>query len=212
MKKILCFGDSNTFGFIPGSGKRYDENTRWSGILRNLLKGTYKVIEAGCNNRNAFTEKEGNIEQTGYKIILEYLKENPDIIILAAWINDLQKIYNNDEISIKKGITRLINIVKNKIPNATLILVSPSKLNNNVLNGYFGTLFDQTSIEKSYKIGEIYQKAAKENKCLFLNLDETAEVSNIDGLHYDKQNHSKIAKVLYNMIIELPWLKILVVF
>ena len=28
MKKILCFGDSNTYGFIPSSGKRYDENSR----------------------------------------------------------------------------------------------------------------------------------------------------------------------------------------
>ena len=36
MKKVLCFGDSNTFGFIQESGKRYDKNTRWSGILAQL--------------------------------------------------------------------------------------------------------------------------------------------------------------------------------
>ena len=36
MKKILCYGDSNTFGFNPENGKRFDNLTRWSGILKHL--------------------------------------------------------------------------------------------------------------------------------------------------------------------------------
>ena len=31
MKRILCFGDSNTWGFAPKDGYRFDENTRWTG-------------------------------------------------------------------------------------------------------------------------------------------------------------------------------------
>ena len=37
MKKILCYGDSNTYGFIPETGARYSEHERWSGILKELL-------------------------------------------------------------------------------------------------------------------------------------------------------------------------------
>ena len=37
MKHVLCFGDSNTWGFIPGTCKRYDEHTRWTGILQDEL-------------------------------------------------------------------------------------------------------------------------------------------------------------------------------
>ena len=33
---ILCFGDSNTYGYIPNSGKRYNSNVRWSGILKSI--------------------------------------------------------------------------------------------------------------------------------------------------------------------------------
>ena len=44
MKKILCYGDSNTFGFNPKNGGRYDKTTRWSGILSDLLKEKYEVI------------------------------------------------------------------------------------------------------------------------------------------------------------------------
>ena len=31
MKEILCFGDSNTYGLIPGTKNRYGRDTRWTG-------------------------------------------------------------------------------------------------------------------------------------------------------------------------------------
>ena len=45
MKKILCYGDSNTFGFNPANGSRYSEEQRWSGRLKELLKPDYEIIE-----------------------------------------------------------------------------------------------------------------------------------------------------------------------
>ena len=32
MKKILCYGDSNTWGLIPGTQNRFPQNVRWTGI------------------------------------------------------------------------------------------------------------------------------------------------------------------------------------
>ena len=60
MVEIVCFGDSNTFGFNPKNGKRYDENTRWSGILKRKLKDKFNVIEAGCNNRTCYSINKEN--------------------------------------------------------------------------------------------------------------------------------------------------------
>ena len=45
MKNILCFGDSNTYGFVPGIGTRYDRGTRWTGRLAKALGSDYYVIE-----------------------------------------------------------------------------------------------------------------------------------------------------------------------
>ena len=61
MKKILCYGDSNTFGFNPENGKRLDENSRWSGILKSELKN-FEIIEQGLNNRTAVVENFNAIE------------------------------------------------------------------------------------------------------------------------------------------------------
>ena len=44
MKRILCFGDSNTWGFAPKDGYRFDENTRWTGLVQKALP-QYKIIE-----------------------------------------------------------------------------------------------------------------------------------------------------------------------
>ena len=55
--KILCFGDSNTFGYIPGRGGRYDRHTRWPGRLQELLGSAYQVIAEGlCGRTTAFDD------------------------------------------------------------------------------------------------------------------------------------------------------------
>ena len=48
MKEILCFGDSNTYGLIPGTTSRFDRSTRWTGILESaLFPNGYKIVEEG---------------------------------------------------------------------------------------------------------------------------------------------------------------------
>ena len=46
MKQIVCFGDSNTYGLIPGTTDRYDWNTRWTGIVgEEMSRQGYLVQE-----------------------------------------------------------------------------------------------------------------------------------------------------------------------
>ena len=206
MKKVLCFGDSNVYGFIPKNGQRYDKNTRWTGILEQYSHNKFDIIEAGCNNRTGFTDNPAGIQHTGYKILPSLLKNDLDCVILAIGINDLQKSYNNTPDLIKAGIEKLINIIKSGSPYAKIIIAAPSKISRNILNSCFAAMFDETSIEKSYLIGSIYEQAAKENGCSFIDLDKTASTSDIDGFHYEPSEHKKIADKMYeilNNIMEL---------
>ncbi len=44
MKSIVCFGDSNTwgYGYIPGSsGKRYPDEKRWTSVLSEKMGNGY---------------------------------------------------------------------------------------------------------------------------------------------------------------------------
>jgi dihydroflavonol-4-reductase len=39
MRTILCYGDSNTWGYDPRTGGRYDHKTRWPMVLKKILNG-----------------------------------------------------------------------------------------------------------------------------------------------------------------------------
>ena len=51
MKTVLCYGDSNTYGYNPVNGLRYPQDVRWPGKLQSLLGNGYQIIEEGCNGR-----------------------------------------------------------------------------------------------------------------------------------------------------------------
>ncbi len=197
MKKILCFGDSNVYGFNPVYGTRYDKDARWSGILAELIESEYNVIEAGCNNRTAFSINPAGEDQTGIKVLPKYLeKHSPDIIILAVGINDLQISYKNTIEDIKKGIENLINIM----PEKQIILLSPSNINENIKNTFFNQMFDDKSIKMSQEMSEIYKKIAIKHNLKFIDLNTIAPTSNIDGLHYTPEAHKIIAERLKDFL------------
>ncbi|HPU63815.1 MAG TPA: acylhydrolase, partial [Mobilitalea sp.] len=61
LKNILCFGDSNTFGFIAGSGERYERDKRWTGLLQKYLGSNYYVIEEGlCGRTTVYDDPDNN--------------------------------------------------------------------------------------------------------------------------------------------------------
>ncbi len=203
MKKILCFGDSNTYGYIPNNGARYDKNTRWTGVLSLLSHGKFEIIEDGCNNRTAFAANPAGKIFTGYEILPELLTDDFDAVVLAIGINDTQFLYNLSSIEIASGVEKLINIVKVKSPQAKILLVAPSILTEDVLNGNFACLFDRTSIEKSRQLPLLYQKIAEKQNIEFLDLNSVAKTSSLDGLHYAPEQHLKIAQVIFTRLLEL---------
>ncbi len=201
MKNILCFGDSNTFGYIPASGKRYDENTRWTGILAQKLGNDYKIIEAGCNNRNGFIDSLDGELFTGYKVLPRYLMNPADIVILWIGANDIQKFYNPNLDTLKQGLDIMLKQIKSV--GSKIIVVSPPIINNNILNGHFAYQFDETSVAKSKLLPDLYKEVSKQNNVGFIDINQYVSVSELDGLHYSQESHSVIANTLYDCVKQL---------
>jgi lysophospholipase L1-like esterase len=51
MPAILCFGDSNTWGWHENG--RFARDVRWPGVLRSLVPAGWDVIEEGLSGRRA---------------------------------------------------------------------------------------------------------------------------------------------------------------
>jgi len=50
-RSLLCYGDSNTYGFDPASGARFPPGVRWPGVLAAELGAGWHVIEEGLGGR-----------------------------------------------------------------------------------------------------------------------------------------------------------------
>lgn len=188
MKKILCFGDSNTFGFNPSNFNRYSISERWSGILSQK----YNVVEKGCNNRTCFNNK---AELNSLETITKYIDNNITDLILQIGINDLQFQYNTTLENFEIGLENLIKLINPKI---NIVLLCPNVIDRCILSSNFSSLFNEKSIEKSKNLIEIYKKISKKYNCHLINLNDYLTLSNRDGLHYDIENH----KILANLLIE----------
>ena len=97
IKNILCFGDSNTWGFVTVSFdpktlymKRYSTLERWPGLLRDILGVDHHVIEEVLNGITTNVEYPDLSGRSGSSNILSYLHSHYplDLIILNININD----------------------------------------------------------------------------------------------------------------------------
>lgn len=204
MKKILCYGDSNTFGFNPQNCTRYDKNTRWSGILSKLLENKFEIIEEGMNNRTGFFKNPEGLKQSGSEYLPIYLQNHKDIdiCILALGTNDAQFFYNLDCQNTKKGLENLISIIKDTNSNTQIIIIPPVKITENILHSGFSLMFNKNSIDTIKQVFPIFEQTAKDNNCFYFDFNKIALPSPYDGIHYSEDSHKIIAEALAKFILQ----------
>jgi lysophospholipase L1-like esterase len=202
MKKILCFGDSNTYGYIPQTCGRYDKNVRWTGILSKLLAPDFEVIEEGMNNRTGFFVNPEGLKYSGGEYLPIYLQNHRDIdvCILALGTNDAQFFYDLNKTNTKNGLLNLIDAIKRTNEKTQIIIVPPVKIKENILNGIFSIQFNKQSIRKMEDVFPIFEQTAQEQNCLFFDFNNFVTPSEYDGLHYSETSHNKIAQELAKFI------------
>lgn len=97
--RILCYGDSNTWGYISGSDhQRYGNSERWTKVLANLLGDKFEIIEEGLNSRTLISNdpRPGKEGKNGYEYLIPCLDSHDpiDLVILMLGTNELKYTYN----------------------------------------------------------------------------------------------------------------------
>jgi len=197
--RVLCYGDSNTWG-DPALGKpRFAANVRWPGKLQDLLGPSYEIIEEGLCGRTTDLNDPKEEGRNGKTYLQPCLRtHNPiDFFILLLGINDFKAIYNRSAEDVAKSIEGLINIVKNlesapewKTPK--ILLISPTLLIETT-EKYKG------AADKSKQLGPLLEKVALNNSVPFIDLAKFVEPGS-DGAHLTAQGHSKTAELVADTI------------
>lgn len=207
MIEILCYGDSNTYGFNPSNGLRYPENIRWTGRLQSILGKKYHVIEEGLNGRTTVFEDPVD----GWKRGIDYLKpclntHKPiDIVIMMLGSNDLKNVFHASSQDIADGaetlVREIIEFTRQKqgfVPK--IILVSPPVIGSGMAYFPFSACFDETSIIRSREFAPLYEQVAKRNGCIFFDAASHVTSSLVDSLHLDPESHAVFAEKMGEVI------------
>lgn len=202
MKKIICYGDSNTFGYNPKDNSQFDENTRWTSLLQKNLGSEYEVKNEGMCDRTGFVNNPKGFLFSAQKHFPKFISKEDNIDLLILWVgtNDLQFQYDISIGAVEKGLKQLIDLAQERAKN--IIVVAPVILDERVLKGFFKFQFDEASVVKSRKIGRIFRQIANANHCEYFDVNKIITPSDIDGLHYDENGHKIIADKLSEFIRE----------
>jgi len=216
-KRILIYGDSISWGYIPGTHpniKRFDISKRYTGILQNLLGTNFEIIEEAMHGRTidlTDPKEKTNPEfkgRNGFETFFSVLKSHQplDLIIIQLGKNDLKGRYQknaNDIVNSYKKHIELINNFKFETQNTPpkIILIPPVGIDYIKAEEFRGYPANILKI-----IDQIFENLEKinYNNIIILDLRNKVETG-IDGLHLDEENHRRLAEIIYQKIIKLKF-------
>ncbi len=200
MKEVLCYGDSNTWGYNPATQERYDRDERWTGVLQETLGNEYHVIEEGLNGRTTVWDDpvEGR-HKNGKTYLVPCLETHKplDLVIIMLGTNDLKRRFSAAALDIACGASVLVDIVKKSDSGrggkpAKVLLLAPPPLGK--LTEFAETF--EGGKEKSEKFSQYYRNMAVEYGCEFLDTSTVIRSSDIDGVHFERKDHQVLGKAV----------------
>lgn len=199
MKNILFYGDSNTWGFDPGTHDRYPYEMRWTSVCRDLLGTQYCCIPAGMNGRTTVFDDPLKGCRNGLDgIDYELQSHKPlDLLVLMLGTNDLKF---TDAAGSAAGLEKLVskiltanerfNLSSPVFPDgAKILLLSPVPIRANI---------DETGLydarKESEKLTELYKAIAEKYGLYYMDAASVASASDIDGVHLGPEGHKQIGR------------------
>lgn len=206
MKQILCYGDSNTWGLIPGTHQRYDWGVRWTSLLqKKLQKKDMHIIEEGLCGRTTIFEDVYRENRNGLRSLPLVLETyNPiDFVILMLGTNDCKSHYKPNAYKIGKGLEQCLDRLLEVIPSEKILVISPIHLGEQVWKEEYDPEFDQHSVQVSKQLAVEYGALAGRKKVHFLAASDYVSPSAVDQEHMDEASHERFAEAVFRKISAL---------
>lgn len=205
MKNILCFGDSNTWGYTPLSGVRYSINDRWPRVLQANLGDKYHIIEEGLCGRTIASHMQDRPQRSGQELLPALLESHRplDLVIVMLGTNDLQHCFNLSAEEIASNMKSFCLMIKNNElinqhnPETKILLISPAHLAELPIEDQHHFQGGQL---KSKQLARHYSQLASDLNLEFLDAHNFVQTTNIDGIHWTKEQHNKFGRILSTTI------------
>jgi lysophospholipase L1-like esterase len=185
MHTVVCFGDSNTWGYVPGGdGERHPREVRWPVLLQAALGNEWEVIAEGLSGRTATIDRPDSDGRNGLPYLLPCLLSHApvDLVVIFLGTNDVNFV---DDDRVARCVARLVHVVRTsgagpggQAPEA--LVVCPPPFAGHALGPSFAAELD----------------------CDLLDLDGVAAYAVVDGdvEHLDEAGHRAVAAAVARRI------------
>jgi len=202
--KVLCFGDSNTWGQRSDQKGRYPADTRWTGVLQRGLGEKYYVVEEGLNSRTTDLEYVRKPGRNGKAYLIPCLNSHTpvDVVVLMLGTNDLKTEFNRSAEDVANSISGLVNDIRTYALNKAnrppkIILVSPIVIDGQAshFTDGFAAYYGERSIQESQRLAGVLAATAQELGCEFVDAATVARAGD-DGIHLNLEAHASLAAAI----------------
>ena len=202
MPRILCYGDSNTWGYAtaPRPDERYSDTERWPRVMGAALGPDWTVIEEGLSGRTTVHADpvEGHWLDGSATFTPILRSHKPlDVVAIMLGTNDLKARFGVGPYDIACGVGVLLTQLARaeagrggRAPRALVICPPP-------ILSTFGQapLFAEMLLgghEKSLRLRPFYEQVAKEAGARFFDAGSVITSSVFDGIHLDADMQAKL--------------------
>jgi lysophospholipase L1-like esterase len=202
-KEILCFGDSNTWGFNPIDATRYDREIRWPCAAQAALGEGWRLVEEGLNGRTTVFEDEIEAGRRGLSSIVMLLETHMplDLVILMLGTNDTKVRYGATVRDIGLGWLKLAKAIRERClwfpyPAPEILLAVPPPVLDcpNLTESFKG------APEKSSRFAQAGRQIAEANGMLFFDCGTVVQSSPIDGIHLSPESHKALGLAMADFL------------
>lgn len=204
MRRIVCFGDSNTYGQSPIDGSRYGKDVRWPGVLDNLLGDGFEVVNEGKSGRTIAFDDPYIEECNGLKDIGSCLDRNDpiDLLIIMLGTNDLKVYFESTPEIIADNLRNMCGVVRERT-DAKILLVSPMLLGDQIEFSPLHLEFGREQVDYSFELAPQIEKVAEQTGSEFIDLAVVAMSSDVDCLHLMPEEHAKVAQAMQEKVLSV---------
>ena len=206
-KRIMCFGDSLTWGWVPViegvPTTRYPADIRWTGILQRELGDSFLIIEEGLSGRTTTLSDPTDPRLDGSAYLPSALASHLplDLVILMLGTNDTKAYFHRSAFEVTAGLSKLIGQILSSAggvgtayPAPQILMIAPPPLTP-MPHPYFQALFGG-SHEKSSEFGRLYRDLADFMKIHFLDAGSVISTDGVDGIHFTEENNRDLGEAV----------------
>ena len=209
--RVLCFGDSLTWGYNPFDQTRFPEDVRWPCVLQDRLGDEYKVIEEGQTSRTINCDDPAEGEKNGLKYIIPCIESHApfDLLIIMLGTNDVKEKFSLCSLNIMGEMRIFLEKVESYIhfklnDSVKILLMAPPHLGDKIEESWMGEVFDlHNGVKKSKELGERFKMLAELHGLEFLDASEYVHACDFDSVHMDAANQIRLGEVVAKKVKEI---------